>query len=380
MVSPAQFVQEVLLTRVLVQIQMLLAAVLLPVQMMLQSRQRTSKEAPTGNVITRSELLLMKPRRQEHERPMEAGRLPVVAAVSDLPRGAAAAVKKRQRPSSPAVAQVDAATPAAAAAPPAVERAADAAPPKPRAPPTSAARPQEELDFERRVSAARQALVALGHDAGPEAEGILRELAELSARALSAERMLAEAAARAPHPESEAFRWHEVAQTTLRWSLAEVQKRKRAIEVQLLELAARAPPAAAPPPPGAPEEAPGPDRSMRQDLESLRQYDASRVLIVRRIKRLGWNSAGIVRAYIEQFGAVTDVLICHSMTKPNPKRPGGRSRPAALGFVVMGSAAAASEVLAEGPEHVANGVIFEVKAFDPFEGDAVLEAAGGSDA
>merc|ERR1719161_3173488 len=75
--------------------------------------------------------------------------------------------------------------------------------------------------------------------------------------------------------------------------------------------------------------------SLRQDLELLRQRQPECVIIVRKIKKLGFESPQLLDKYFSQFGEVKELLVAHSHVKPTSKRPNGRVRPAALGFVVM---------------------------------------------
>merc|ERR1719313_3047599 len=75
--------------------------------------------------------------------------------------------------------------------------------------------------------------------------------------------------------------------------------------------------------------------SLRQDLELLRQRQPEHVIIVRKIKKLGFESPQLLDAHFSQFGEVKELLVAHSHVKPTTKRPNGRVRPAALGFVVM---------------------------------------------
>merc|ERR1719482_2389120 len=75
--------------------------------------------------------------------------------------------------------------------------------------------------------------------------------------------------------------------------------------------------------------------SLRQDLELLRQRQPECVIIVRKIKKLGFESPQILDQYFSQYGEVKELLVAHSHVKPTAKRPNGRVRPAALGFVVM---------------------------------------------
>jgi len=107
--------------------------------------------------------------------------------------------------------------------------------------------------------------------------------------------------------------------------------------------------------------------SLKQDLEMLRNYDHDCVLIVRKIKKLGFESPAALREHFARYGEVADVMVAHSHVKPTPKRPGGRVRPAALGFVVMGSGDAARAAVEAGDEQMVCDVTIEVSEFSAFD-------------
>merc|ERR1719401_305009 len=115
----------------------------------------------------------------------------------------------------------------------------------------------------------------------------------------------------------------------------------------------------------------GAAETMKAQLQALQLADESKVFIARRINKLGFNSAEILRAYFSRYGPVENVYVSHSRVK-SLKRSGGerrvadahwRLRAAALGFVVMSSTEATSQILADGPEHTINNVTVRVQAF-----------------
>merc|ERR550514_2002515 len=108
--------------------------------------------------------------------------------------------------------------------------------------------------------------------------------------------------------------------------------------------------------------------SLRHDLEMLRERNPERVIIVRKIKKLGFESPALLTEYFLQYGEVAEVLVAHSHVKPTPKRPNGRVRPAALGFVVMGSEEAAQSALQAGVVQAICGAAVELGPFESFEG------------
>lgn len=109
--------------------------------------------------------------------------------------------------------------------------------------------------------------------------------------------------------------------------------------------------------------------SLREDLELLRQYDSERCLIVRRIKRLGLSSPDVLRKHFEDFGEVTEVLAAHSFERKSAKCRCDRIRPAALGFIVMGTAEAAQEIVRAGPTIAIGDVEINIKRFEAFQDD-----------
>jgi len=107
--------------------------------------------------------------------------------------------------------------------------------------------------------------------------------------------------------------------------------------------------------------------SLRQDLEHLRERHPERVIIVRKIKKLGFDSPQLLDQHFSQYGQVSELLIAHSLVKPTAKRPNGRVRPAALGFVVMGDVDAVQRAFEGGMEQVVCGLHIELKPFESFD-------------
>lgn len=106
--------------------------------------------------------------------------------------------------------------------------------------------------------------------------------------------------------------------------------------------------------------------SLKADLETIKEYLPGSVLIVRKIKTLGFQSPEMLRKHFARYGAIIDVLVAHSTSKPSAKRVNGRTRPAALGFVVMGSVEEAEAALAAGMDQHVKGTdtTVEVKLFE----------------
>jgi hypothetical protein len=88
------------------------------------------------------------------------------------------------------------------------------------------------------------------------------------------------------------------------------------------------------------------NKSLRDHLEGLHGTDSQRVVLVRKINRLRFESAQILEEHFTRYGEVETVLVSHSHAKS--RKP--RVRPSGLGFVVMKTAEGAQAVLADGPE------------------------------
>lgn len=86
--------------------------------------------------------------------------------------------------------------------------------------------------------------------------------------------------------------------------------------------------------------------SLRGNLEALHAVEAKRIIITRKINRLGFESAQIIQNHFSQYGNVEQVLVSHSRAKSGNIH----FRPASLGFLVMSTKEAAQAILADGPE------------------------------
>jgi len=107
--------------------------------------------------------------------------------------------------------------------------------------------------------------------------------------------------------------------------------------------------------------------SLRQDLELLKSRNPEHVIIVRKIKKLGFESPQLLDDHFNQYGEVKELLVAHSHVKPSAKRPNGRVRPAALGFVVMATEKAAQNALKAGVEQMVGGSAIELASFASFD-------------
>jgi hypothetical protein len=106
-------------------------------------------------------------------------------------------------------------------------------------------------------------------------------------------------------------------------------------------------------------------------LNEIQAEDPERILVVRKINRLGFDSADILKEHFEQFGAVQKVRLSNAHNKERGSYSFQvRLRPSGFGFVVFENAEAAAQVLAEGESRMINGVEVQVRAFERRRFDA----------
>lgn len=108
--------------------------------------------------------------------------------------------------------------------------------------------------------------------------------------------------------------------------------------------------------------------SLRQNLELLRDRDHQCVLVVRKIKQLGFEAPGLLASHFSKQGNVEEVLVAHtnSPRKAPQKHRCVRVRPAAMGFIVMKSVEGAERVLKCGQRQDVMGVMIQVHPFSSF--------------
>lgn len=114
----------------------------------------------------------------------------------------------------------------------------------------------------------------------------------------------------------------------------------------------------------------GPPETLRMHLRSLLNVDSGRVLIVRKINRLGFASPAVLQEHFSWYGCVERVLVAHSRVKSASatgrcaSTVSSRLRPSGLGFVVMSKVEEAQAILAHGSEQPVNGIIIQVQQFE----------------
>lgn len=105
-------------------------------------------------------------------------------------------------------------------------------------------------------------------------------------------------------------------------------------------------------------------------LRSLIKIDSGRVLIVRKINRLGFASPQLLKEHYSWYGKVERVLVAHSRVKSGTLMaqaympPASRLRPSGLGFIVMSKVEEAEAILKAGPEQIVCGAVIRVQQFE----------------
>jgi hypothetical protein len=100
-------------------------------------------------------------------------------------------------------------------------------------------------------------------------------------------------------------------------------------------------------------------------LSELQSEDPGKIICVRKINRLGFDSADILKKHFEQYGPVDRVLLSNA----HRKEPGVysfpvRLRPSGIGFVVFETSQIVAQVLAVGESHIINGVEVQMRSFE----------------
>jgi len=105
--------------------------------------------------------------------------------------------------------------------------------------------------------------------------------------------------------------------------------------------------------------------TLQHILQILQRVDEHQVVLVRKIKRLGFQSTRALRRHYRNYGWVDNVLVAHSHVQ-------ARMRPASLGFIVMGTPEAAAAVLAAGEDQRVDNVVIRVCPFERPSSPAVF--------
>ncbi|KAF4660618.1 hypothetical protein FOL47_007078 [Perkinsus chesapeaki] len=98
-------------------------------------------------------------------------------------------------------------------------------------------------------------------------------------------------------------------------------------------------------------------------LKQLDQEDESCIFIVRKIHKLRFQSASILEHYFSGFGEVKKVLLLPWRRQKSVGPHPGKARPASMGFIVMKSAIAVSNILSIS-QHTIAGWPISVQVFE----------------
>jgi len=107
--------------------------------------------------------------------------------------------------------------------------------------------------------------------------------------------------------------------------------------------------------------------TLRSHLAQLQHEDSDRILIARRINKLGFRSREVLQQYFSQFPncEVCRVLVAHSKAKPfSDSRSRVRTRPGGLGLILMRNAESVKQILALGPQQRIAGHEIYVQRFE----------------
>lgn len=112
--------------------------------------------------------------------------------------------------------------------------------------------------------------------------------------------------------------------------------------------------------PAVPEED---EESLRSHLKDLASIPNEKVLMLRRINRLGLESHATLQEHFSQFGTVERVMVAPTRAKAKPGQTKARVRAAPLGFLVMSTVEGAQAALKLGAEHIVQGECIGVLQF-----------------
>lgn len=105
-------------------------------------------------------------------------------------------------------------------------------------------------------------------------------------------------------------------------------------------------------------------------LNELAEEDPTKIVIVRKIYRLGFDSAEILKAHFERFGPVNKVRLSNAHAKQPGNSLGFRVRPSGIAFLLFEDAEAAARALAAGDSQVIANVEVFVRGFERRQGDS----------
>lgn len=105
-------------------------------------------------------------------------------------------------------------------------------------------------------------------------------------------------------------------------------------------------------------------REVLQTVEHKERMNPGCVFIVRRIKRLGFNSPSILKKHFAAYGPVDSVVLAHTERRNMEDGNTFGRRPANVGFVVMKSASSVEAIFRDGAEHLVYEHLVVVQQFE----------------
>jgi hypothetical protein len=126
----------------------------------------------------------------------------------------------------------------------------------------------------------------------------------------------------------------------------------------------------------------GAEETLRTHLRDLQKVEPERVVLVRKINRLGFQSPAVLESHYSSYGKVERILVAHSHVKSQNRRFAARLRPSGLGFVVMSKKCEVEAILLAGEEQMVAGIMIRVQRFNRYtesleeEDDEDLEEIG----
>lgn len=103
---------------------------------------------------------------------------------------------------------------------------------------------------------------------------------------------------------------------------------------------------------------------LAEHLRSLETHDHRCILLLKKINRLGFQAADILREHFSEFGVVADVLLSNKHEKDADAPLPQRLRPSPMGWIRFESASAAAAALAVGEEQTVAEATILVRAFE----------------
>lgn len=122
------------------------------------------------------------------------------------------------------------------------------------------------------------------------------------------------------------------------------------------------------------------DKSLRSHFSELDSIPCSRIFLVRKIQKLGLDSADFIRSHFSTYGHIEKVLVSHSQIMSARLNFVKRVRPSNLAIVVMANEQGVEAVHSAGTEHCIAGCLVFIDRYERRApaGFTAFEASVGS--